>query len=102
MPGNSFRFSVPVEVRFRDLDSLGHVNNAVYLTYLEVGRIAYIARLGLTDPVRPRLLVARIEVDYRRPVHLGEALTVAVRTAEVGRKSFTLAYEVLALSLIHI
>lgn len=91
-----YRCRVPVEVRFRDLDSLGHVNNAVYLTYFEVARIAYIARLGLSDPVRPTMLLARIEVDYLRPVHLGEPVEIGLRTSVVGTKSFTLDCELTA------
>jgi acyl-CoA thioester hydrolase len=86
---------VPIEVRFRDLDALGHVNNAVFLTYLEVARLAFVQALGLLeDAGRVPILVARAEIDYRRPVHLGDDLEVEVRVHAVGRKSFTLAYEV--------
>jgi acyl-CoA thioester hydrolase len=58
-----FTFSIPMTVRFGDLDALGHVNNAVYLTYIEAARLAYFAQLEVTDPARPSLMLARVEAD---------------------------------------
>jgi hypothetical protein len=75
-----YRFVHPVDVRFRDLDALGHVNNAVYLTYFESARIAWwlwvTGRAGL-DAVD--MILARVEVDYRSPLQWGERLEVGVR-----------------------
>jgi acyl-CoA thioester hydrolase len=77
-------------VRFRDLDSMGHVNNAVFLTYLEEGRIGFLFGRGATTD---SLIVARVEIDYRAPVRLGETVEVGVRCARLGTKSFDLEYE---------
>jgi acyl-CoA thioester hydrolase len=77
-------------VRFRDLDPMGHVNNAVFLTYLEQARIAYLFGRGASTE---SIIVARIEIDYRAPVRLGETIDVGVRAARVGTKSFDLEYE---------
>ena len=55
-------------VRFRDLDSLGHVNNAVFLTYLEEARIAYLAPLGAEAT---NMILARVEIDFRAPLRDG-------------------------------
>jgi acyl-CoA thioester hydrolase len=83
-----FRFRYPVDVRFRDLDALGHVNNAVYLTYLESARIAWwlhvTERQGL-DALD--MILARVELDYRAPVGYGESLDVGVRCASIRRSS---------------
>ena len=80
-------------VRFRDLDSLGHVNNAVYLTYLEQGRIAFLeARGAATESV----IVGRVEIDFRSPLRLGEEVEIRVRLARLGSKSFDLEYELRA------
>jgi acyl-CoA thioester hydrolase len=89
------RFSFPVEVRFRDLDALGHVNNAVYLTYLESARIAYWFEVTRRSRLRDLdMILARIEVDYRSPVSLGESLEVSVRCASIRRSSFVMAFEI--------
>ncbi len=84
-----------VQVRFRDLDAMGHVNNAVYLTYLEMGRMAYYTTLMGPRP-EPRdfnFILARVEIDFRSPIHLGEEVYVGVRLTRVGRRSFHFAYE---------
>ncbi len=84
-----------LEVRFRDCDPMGHVNNAVYATYLEVGRQAYWRRF--TDPRDYRqvpFVVVRIEIDFRSPAIVGEALRVALRASWIGRRSFGLEYRI--------
>jgi acyl-CoA thioester hydrolase len=78
-------------VRFRDLDSLGHVNNAVFLTYLEEARIAYLDPLGAEAS---DMILARVEIDFRAPLRIGEELEIGVRPARIGTKSFDLEYEV--------
>jgi acyl-CoA thioester hydrolase len=78
-------------VRFRDLDSLGHVNNAVFLTYLEEARIAYLVPLGAEAS---DMILARVEIDFRAPLAMGDELEIGVRPARVGTKSFDLEYEV--------
>lgn len=86
-----YRFRFPLEVRFRDVDSLGHVNNAVYLTYLESARIAWwlhvTGREGLDGL---DIILARVELDFRSPVSYGESLEAGVRCASVRRSSFVL------------
>jgi len=82
-----------VEVRFRDLDPMGHVNNAVYLTYLEVARAHYWRALGQTESTAIRTYVlARAEIDYRSPVRLGDEILCGVRVESFGRRSFTMRY----------
>lgn len=81
-------------VRFRDLDALGHVNNAVYLTYLESARFAFLQHLGAVDTLEDlNIILARIEIDFRAPVGFGEEVEIAVRTSRFGTKSFDLGYE---------
>jgi acyl-CoA thioester hydrolase len=87
------RFTHPIDVRFRDLDALGHVNNAVYLTYLESARIAYwmhVTRRSGLDALD--MILARVEIDYRSPLSLGEAVDVTVRCASMRRSSFVLEF----------
>ena len=86
-----YRFTHPIQVRFRDLDALGHVNNAVYLTYFEAARMAYWMHVnGRADLRSMDMILARAEVDYRAPVGFGDELEVGVRCASVRRSSFVL------------
>ncbi|HXE80303.1 MAG TPA: thioesterase family protein [Vicinamibacterales bacterium] len=90
-----FDYEHEIEVRFRDCDLLGHVNNAVYLSYLEQARVGYWQRLSGSSGVPRSFILARAECDYRAPATLGDRLVVRVAVASVGRSSFTLDYEVL-------
>lgn len=92
---NLYKFSIDLEVRFRDLDALGHVNNAVYLTYFEVARMHYWKKVFSENPYLNILfLVVRSECDYRSQAQLGEILRVAVRIPEIRNSSFVLDYQV--------
>lgn len=84
-------------VRFGDIDMLGHVNNCRYLTYLEDARVSML-RL---DPIREGreplrgLVVARHEIDYRRPLLFRPApVRVETWVTELRAASFALAYEI--------
>ena len=85
---------LPIRVRLRDTDMMGHVNNAVYLTYFESGRIEYWVRLT-GDPSLEGLtfLLARAEVDFLAEGRAGESLLLGIRAGRLGTKSFDLEYE---------
>lgn len=90
---------VEIGVRYRDLDPLGHVNNAVFLSYLEVARVEYFRRLGLLEAslgAGGAPVVVRAEVDYKRPINYGDLVKVGVRVSRVGRTSFDMRYELRA------
>lgn len=89
-----FGFTHTVDVRYQDYDMLGHVNNAVYLTYLEDARSAYFSqRLGLSFGDID-MVVAHLEVDFRAPVEDADEVDVAIAVTDVGDTSFTMLYEV--------
>jgi acyl-CoA thioester hydrolase len=74
---------------------MGHVNNAVYLTYLELARFAYwnAADIGrLAGEVS--YIIARVEIDFRAPATTAEMLDVAIAVTGFGRTSFSMAYEI--------
>jgi acyl-CoA thioester hydrolase len=95
----AYIFSHRVEVRFRDCDPLGHVNNAVYLTYLEQARLFHWRALwgfGIDPaPGVPGVILARVEIDYRLPAKYGETLEVRIELAAIGKSSFTYDYEII-------
>jgi acyl-CoA thioester hydrolase len=79
-------FEHPVDVRWRDTDLLGHVNHAVFLTYLEEGRDAFFAA-ALGDPT---YVVARLEIDLRAEVRYGErTVMVQIVPERLGTTSLT-------------
>ena len=92
-----FRHSL--DVRFRDCDPMGHVNNAVYLTYLEQARFAHWREVWGVNFERlpegtPGVILARAEIDYRRPARYGDELEIRIGVEKIGRTSFTYVYEV--------
>jgi acyl-CoA thioester hydrolase len=95
-PVDGFPFVYRDTVRFRDLDGMGHVNNAVFLTYMESARIAFLSSLGAGNNPQKSLILARAEADFRSPISFGEEVEVGVKTSRVGTKSFELVYEVRA------
>ena len=83
--GRAFEHSV--HVRWRDCDALGHVNHAVFLTYLEEGRDAFFTQTLGSDP---SYVVVRLEVDFRAEVRLSERrVTVHVEVERLGTTSLT-------------
>lgn len=86
-------FEHELEVRFRDCDGLGHVNNAVYLTYLEQARFAFWQRLTGVSGIPRSFILARVECDYRVQATAGDRLVVRLRVTAVGKSSFTFEYE---------
>ncbi len=90
-------YSHRIDVRFRDCDPLGHVNNSVYLTYLEQARLhLWRASWGFGEPGSPvpGVIMARAEIDYRMPAHYGQTLEIRIDLAAIGRTSFTYDYEI--------
>lgn len=86
-------YSTPVEVRFSDLDVYGHVNSAVYFTYLETARIKLLCDIFRESSQQGIVkLVARAECDYKCPILLNDELLVTLWVARIGRSSFDLEY----------
>jgi len=90
-----FRFVHAQEVTFRDLDVFGHVNNAVYLTYLENARIGYLREVLSIESFEDLLVIlAKVRIDFRSRASLGEVLEIGARVSRIGTKSFDLDHEV--------
>jgi acyl-CoA thioester hydrolase len=104
-----FAFSYDVRVHWGEIDRMGHLNNAMYARYIESARVEYFAAVGLCDArsaapppsnlVPPRStpdgvgpIVARIAIDFRRPVVHPDTIRVHVATTRIGRSSATHRY----------
>jgi acyl-CoA thioester hydrolase len=100
LPGD-FAHRVRIAVRFADTDAMGHVNNAVYLTYCEIARIQYWTEvtgepIALGTEGAESLILAEARITYRAPAFHGEVVTAETRATRIGRSSFTLEHRLLA------
>ncbi len=98
---DEFRHRTRLEVRFRDVDAFGHVNNVVFLSYIEQARIRYLAEvlqlpISLTDVSELPLILARTEIDYRAPIFFGQTVEVGTQVDWIGRTSFAMSHRVTA------
>jgi len=92
-----FNYSVPIDVRYGDLDPQWHVNNARFLTFLEHARLSYLMHLGLFDGenfFNFNLIVADIHIAYLAPIQLKQKVAVYMRCERIGNKSLTFVYEI--------
>jgi len=94
MTNTLFRFSSTSEVRWRDLDAMGHVNNVVYFTYQEQARIHYLRELELLpeDAGNIGFILAEASCQFKSPLKLGERVTVYIRVSEIRNSSFVFEY----------
>ena len=96
-----FRHRTTVDVRFADTDSMGHVNNAVYLTFVESARIAW-WRAATGEPLereagrRDGLILAEADIAFRSPVFFEEIVTIETRATRLGRTSLGLDHRLTA------
>jgi len=88
-------YCTSIELRFSDLDAYGHVNSAVYFTYLETARVKLFSDFFREVSDRGILIVvARAECDFKIPIMLGDEIAVTLCLAKTGRSSFDLEYRV--------
>jgi acyl-CoA thioester hydrolase len=91
---DAFRFVHPQPVEFRDLDGLGHVNNAVYLIYVETARLAYMQEVLGPLELEELGIVAEARISFRSPAFLGETLAVGTRVGDIGSKSLRFEFDI--------
>lgn len=87
-----FRHSLPIQIRFSDVDRFGHVNNNAYFAYYDLGKQEYMQTVLGADVFDAEVVpvVANINVDFFLPVRYGDAVSVETAVTRLGRKSFTL------------
>ena len=91
-----FTYYHPITVRYGDLDPQGHVNNAVYLTYVESARLGYYEATGIwrgDSGMLTGMVVAHIDIDYLAPITLEQAVRVGIGLVRIGNKSLTLGFQ---------
>jgi len=92
-----FKFYIPVEIRYSDLDPQWHVNNTRYLVFMEQARLEYLYQLGLFDGksfLDLKMIIADAHVAFLAPIELGQNVRVGTRAARIGNKSITFEYRI--------
>ena len=94
-----FKFSIPLSIRWNDLDPLNHVNNVYYFEYFQMGRGYYMSTAcPKWDWTKHMFVIAHIECDYFKELKLTAAEpTIKLRTSSLGAKSFEIEYLITSL-----
>lgn len=89
------RFTIDIQMRFRDIDGMGHVNNAVYLSYCELARTQFYLKHNFKRSLHEiDFILAHVDIDYVSVAEWGDQVQVAVWPSKVGNTSFILSYEI--------
>lgn len=98
-PGSEYIFyhKTPIQIRFNDIDPVGHVNNAVYQEYFDCGRMAYFEKiLKIKENIREEwVVIANITTDYINQVYLHDKIRLESKIPVIGNKSFTMHQRVI-------
>lgn len=100
MTNTNYPYEISLEVAFRDIDAMGHVNNAVFFAYFEMVRIKYLGEImeksGLmgTELLDLPLILVEASCTYRSPALLTEILHIGTGVSRWGTKSFDMLYQV--------
>ena len=95
MNSEEFHCFTPVKIRFRDLDAFGHVNNAVYFTFMELARVDYFRQIGVLKSgafPSPFFIVAEATCEFKAPIDMDTALVIQTRVSRLGNSSFDMEY----------
>lgn len=85
----TFRTTLPIQIRFNDIDPLGHINNSQYFSYFDLGKTTYFEELrGLAiNWLEGFIVIAHMDVDFLRPIFYKEPITVDSKITKLGEKS---------------
>lgn len=86
-----FRHTMPVQIRFSDVDQFGHMNNSVYFSLYDLAKTTYIKDVfGSADWSKLAIVVANINANFFMPVFFSDHLVIETAVVHLGHKSFTL------------
>lgn len=87
-----FNHKMKAQLRFNDIDILGHLNNTVYFSLYDMGKARYLEDVGLRPKgmSRPDTVIADIHCTYLKPIHFDDEIYVVTRCSHIGEKSYTL------------
>ena len=82
-----FKFTHAINTRWKDLDAFRHINNAIFLSYIEDARIVLLRRWNINYPEKS-LIVASVKIDYLKQVKHPSSLIIGQKVSRIGHKSF--------------
>ncbi|UKT65304.1 acyl-CoA thioesterase [Pedobacter mucosus] len=91
---DEFNYKTNIHLRFIDFDLMGHVNNSVYFTYLEIARTKYWEEIIKWDWKKTGIVIAHAELDYILPIVMNDKIAIHVKTSRIGNTSFDLEYQI--------
>lgn len=88
---HEFRHCVPLQTRFGDFDTFGHINNNVYMAFFDLGKVSYFSSFtgGVFSPKTVAAVVVNINVDFLAPTQMGEPIEVVTMVTHIGERSIT-------------
>ncbi|MBW3469884.1 acyl-CoA thioesterase [Arthrospiribacter ruber] len=95
---SSFSFSVPVQIRFSDIDGYMHVNNGIYFSFFEHARASFLYEVCGWDVMDIGTVVANINIAYKQPIHAFDEPLVYVRIKSVGNTSFVMEQVIMGMA----
>lgn len=87
---SSYKHKIKIQVRFKDIDKQGHVNNANHLTYFETARVEYFKDVfrNKIDWIKKGMILAHSEITYKSPIFLEDNIYCYTKINKFGTKSF--------------
>jgi len=89
------RVSVDLHIRYRDIDLMGHVNNAVFFTFFEEGRKEFLRACNIDNFGKYHYILAHTDCDFYKPVKMTDMITLQSWVSDMGKKSFTMMYKII-------
>ncbi|MBD5194314.1 MAG: acyl-CoA thioesterase [Bacteroides sp.] len=89
---SSFKSAVPLQIRFNDIDILGHLNNTVYFSFYDTGKAWFFKSIfnGEINWRKVETVIANVDCAYVAPIYFGDEIEVRTRCMEIHEKSFRL------------
>ncbi len=95
-----FNHQMPIQVRFSDIDILGHVNNAIYMNYFDLAKTKYFEAVkgDLMDWSRSDVVVANVNVNFFHPVFLNDEIVIKTKVIHLGNKSLNMIQQLVEIN----
>lgn len=92
----TFKTTLPIQIRFNDIDALGHINNNIYFSYFDLGKTDYFEKIkrSLVDWTEGIVVIANINADFLSPIYYKEKIEVDTKVTKLGEKSGVLLQQI--------